>query len=32
MKERSLPLHGGCWKVQSVRLHQAKGGPNGDIV
>jgi hypothetical protein len=23
MKERSLPLPGGCWKVQSIRLHQA---------
>ena len=22
MKERSLPLPGGCWKVQSIRLHQ----------
>jgi hypothetical protein len=27
MKERSLPLPGGCWKLQSIRLHQAKGGP-----
>ena len=23
MKERSLPLPGGCWKLQSIRLHQA---------
>ena len=32
MKGRSLPLPGGCWKVQSIRLHQTKGGPNGDSV
>jgi integrase len=23
MKERSLPLPGGCWKLPSIRLHQA---------
>jgi hypothetical protein len=22
MKERSLPLPGGCWKLPSIRLHQ----------
>src|SRR4249919_2961963 len=27
MKERSLPLPGGCWKVQSVRLHQTREAP-----
>ena len=27
MKERSLPLPGGCWKVQSIRLHQAREAP-----
>jgi len=32
MKERSLPLPGGCWKLQCIRLHQEKGGPNGDSV
>ena len=26
MKERSLPLPGGCWKLPSIRLHQEKGG------
>ena len=32
MKERSLPLPGGCWKLQSIRLPPGKGGPNGDSV
>jgi hypothetical protein len=32
MKERSLPLPGGCWKLPSIRLHQEKGGPNGNSV
>jgi len=32
MKERSLPLPGGCWKLRSIRLHQEKGGPNGNSV
>ena len=27
MKERSLPLPGGCWKLSSIRLHQVQGGP-----
>src|SRR5262249_5052844 len=25
MKERSLPLPGGCWKLRSIRLHQVIG-------
>jgi hypothetical protein len=32
MKEGSLPLPGGCWKLPSIRLPQAKGGPNGNSV
>ena len=32
MKERSLPLPGGCWKLQSIRLHQEREAPNGDSV
>src|SRR5262249_43648474 len=27
MKERSLPLPGGCWKLPSVRLHQEREAP-----
>ena len=27
MKERSLPLPGGCWKLPSIRLHQEIGRP-----
>src|SRR5205814_10029967 len=27
MKERSLPLPGGCWKLPSIRLHQVQGRP-----
>ena len=27
MKERSLPLPGGCWKLRSIRLHQVIGRP-----
>jgi hypothetical protein len=27
MNGRSLPLAGGCWKVQSVRLHQEEEAP-----
>ena len=27
MKERSLPLPGGCWKLPSIRLHQAREAP-----
>src|SRR5215471_2110255 len=27
MKERSLPLPGGCWKLPSIRLHQVAGRP-----
>src|SRR5438477_7400339 len=27
MKERSLPLPGGCWKLQRIRLHQAREAP-----
>src|SRR5713226_9231514 len=27
MKERSLPLPGGCWKLQSIRLHQEREAP-----
>ena len=27
MKERSLPLPGGCWKLRSIRLHQVSGRP-----
>jgi hypothetical protein len=27
MKERSLPLPGGCWKLPSIRLHQARAAP-----
>src|SRR5712692_7287374 len=27
MKERSLPLLGGCWKLQSVRLRQEREAP-----
>jgi transposase len=27
MKERSLPLPGGCWKVRSIRLHQEREAP-----
>src|SRR6266568_2629504 len=30
MKERSLPLPGGCWKLQSIRLHQAREAPVED--
>jgi hypothetical protein len=30
MKERSLPLPGGCWKLPSIRLHQEREAPNGD--
>ena len=30
MKERSLPLPGGCWKVQSIRLHQVREAPVED--
>src|SRR5215471_17653493 len=27
MKERSLPLPGGCWKLPSIRLHQEREAP-----
>src|SRR6266852_5097176 len=27
MKKRSLPLPGGCWKLQSIRLHQEREAP-----
>jgi hypothetical protein len=27
MKERSLPLPGGCWKVRCIRLHQVREAP-----
>src|SRR5713226_8995805 len=27
MKERSLPLLGGCWKLRSVRLRQEREAP-----
>src|SRR5260370_22214896 len=30
MKERSLPLPGGCWELQSSRLHQAREAPVED--
>src|SRR5271166_4657854 len=30
MKERSLPLPGGCWKLRSIRLHQAREAPVED--
>jgi len=30
MRERSLPLPGGRWKLQRIRLHHAWGGPNGE--
>src|SRR5260370_5749989 len=30
MKARSLPLPGGCWKLQSIRLHQAREAPMED--
>jgi hypothetical protein len=32
LKERGLPLPGGCWELQRIRLPPDEGGPNGDRV